>query len=165
MNLVKAKVAALWKPYSTGTTLLIITTYTFWPIHQKFQKPSVFDNNFTCWLLLDVPVYFPLHSIKFSLSIIYCQSSLNTTPEGTTALLNMNHNKFSGLCDANLNLLTLLMQSTSWALFIFKSMLSYNYIPNYLMELNFSYKLYSPAFASINQNLPASCHCFALHSS
>ena len=29
MHLAKAKVAAIWKPYSIGTTLLIITTYTF----------------------------------------------------------------------------------------------------------------------------------------
>ena len=134
MNLVEAKAAALktilyWNHPAYYNYLHLLT--------KKFQKPSVFDNNFTCWLLLDVLVYFPLHSIKFSLSIIYCQSLLNTTSEGTTAFLNLKHNKFSGLCDANLNLLTLLMQSTSWAFSIFKSMLSYNYIPNYLMELNF----------------------------
>ena len=49
----------------------------------------------------------------------------------------MNYNKLFGLCDAILTLLTLLIQSTWWAFHIFKSMLSYNYIPNYLMELNF----------------------------
>ena len=53
-------------------------------------------------------IQFNSHSPSF-----YCQSLLNTTPNGITALLDMNHNKFFGLCDANLNLLTLLIQSTS----------------------------------------------------
>ena len=62
MNITKAKFAAIWKPYSTGATLL--DYYTFVAMNQKFQKSSDFGNNFTCWLLLNFSgvQYFPFHS-------------------------------------------------------------------------------------------------------
>ena len=88
-------------------------------MNQNFQKPSVFAKNFTCRLLpvLDVRVYFPLLSIKLLLSLIYCQSLLNTTPNGITAALNIS----SFVCDVNLNLFTLLIQSTSDVRFKFSN--------------------------------------------